>query len=336
MHQGVRGTDLAESTTNAVAEPRVRRRRIRVTVIALTVVVGLALGGGAAYAQWDSRQTQLVTDARATLAAAEEAASTARTAGDAALAASDGRVGADDTTRSDLAQLLSADTSVPADGTDGGDRARQAEAIEAEALRLSQWADEVEGAAAAVSAAQAKWELEQAQTAYEQASAELSAAMQAAQEVQSGSEGKVADNTVREALASAIQAGSAITPLDRAAATADELNAGAAGIRSVTPDLAVATEAVSAAQTTWQAEQDKRDAEERERQQRAQQQSAARPTPSAKTPAQPAPKKASSPKKAPSRAPSAPASGGGHRTEESTELYDETICMDTVGNSWTC
>lgn len=237
--------------------PTSRPRRTRIVLAAtLAGVLVLGGGGGVAYAQWNSGQNEQLAAARSAYSAADEANDEARAAASVALEASDGRV-ADDQVRVDLESAISSrgafHTNPP---WSDGSRAAKTAALDSATEVTEAETAEIVDATTAVVEAQAAWELEQATAGYEAADAELAAALDAGAGVLAGSEGKVADNAVRQVLTDAIDAGNAL----RSAQPADNVDALAAGteqLAEATSALTVATASTTEAQAAWQAEQDR-------------------------------------------------------------------------------
>jgi hypothetical protein len=247
------GSDVAQQDYEGL-QPTSRPRRTRI-LIATGVALVLALGGGGgiAYASWDSRGQQAIEAARATLVDAEGMAREARAAADGALEASAGKV-ADDTVRAELAALLAAREPWQLDLQ--GTRAEKTAAYRVAADLTAKWTDEVEVGTAAVVAAQAAWELEQATADYTSASAALAAALDAGAGVLASSEGKVSDNAVRQALSDSIATGSALSAA-ALPAEVDAIAAATAQVAEATAALSARTAATTDAQAAWQAEQDR-------------------------------------------------------------------------------
>jgi hypothetical protein len=237
--------------------PTSRPRRTRIVLAAtLAGVLVLGGGGGVAYAQWNSGQNEQLAAARSAYSAADAANVEARATASAAVEASEGRV-ADDQVRADLEELLSARGPVQQNGS----RAEKTAALEAATDETEAETAAIVAATTAVVEAQTAWELEQATAGYEAASAELAAALDAGGGVLAGSEGKVADNAVRQALTDAIDAGNALRSA-QPAGDVDALTAGAAQLAGATAALSAATSATADAQAAWQAEQDRIAAEQ--------------------------------------------------------------------------
>lgn len=281
---------------------RASRRRVVVTVAILLAAVLVAC---VALVRWDAARTRELETALAELDSAAASLAVARRDGSSALAASAGLVD-DPRSRRDLAALLVG--LPPADPPEDGSRQARAES----ALRRA-GAVRVRGAAlteatAAVREQHARYLLATATTERMTVHARLGAAVAEAEAALAASEGRVLDGAPRAALRAAVDearaarqpaageahsvAASAGRPaVDRSAprvagrpravlAAAEEratvLREETADLRSHVEGLATARAAVAAAESAWQAEQDRR-AAEREAAERAARASA-RPT----------------------------------------------------------
>lgn len=250
------GSDVEQHAREG-QQPTSRPRRTRIVLAAtLASVLVLGGGGGVAYAQWNSGQNEQLAAARSAFSAADAANVEARAAASAALEASEGRV-ADDQVRSDLEELLSARGPFQPNGS----RAEKTAALDAATDETEAETAAIVAATTTVVEAQAAWELEKATAGYEAASAELAAALDAGGGVLTGSEGKVADNAVRQALTDAIDAGNALRSA-QPAADVDALTAGAAQLAEATAVLSEAASATTNAQAAWEAEQERIAAEQ--------------------------------------------------------------------------
>ncbi len=348
MHQGEQ-----ESVTQLDQEgqPRATRPRRARIIAAASVAAVLVLGGsgGVAYAQWNSGQNAAVA---AALSDQDQALRAFQAASDEArevLAAAEGKV-ADDQVRRDLADMLG---DAPEDSSPVGDtapsRAERAAGLRGAAAVLRSATAAIAAQTEVVAAAQASWELEQATAGYDDAVAALNAARDAGAGVLAGSEGKVADNAVRQTLTDAIDAGNALLTAPAPAEVRD-LTAAAASIADATTALTAATTATTDAQSAWQAEQDRIAAE----------QAAAAAAQAARS-ASPSGKSSSTGKSSTGKSSSsgrtsggsksggtssgssgggtAPASGGGSTWSGGWDTGNSdtvTRCMDTAGNVWSC
>lgn len=238
-------------------DPEPPRRRRRIVVAALTAAVLVLTGGGAVlHARWDARAEQDLATATADLADATRRWRSARTDAQDALAASALRV-ADDAVRRELAQLL---TGVPPLVVDPdaprGHRTTEARRLAGEAVRR---ADRLAVATGAVRTARAAWELERAATGHAAARDELRLAVDDAGAVLAASAGRVADDTVRFALAAAVDAAVLVrdepVPTDTAG-----LDSVSDRVRQHVLALDGARRAVAEAEAAWQAEQDRQEA----------------------------------------------------------------------------
>lgn len=322
-------------------QPTSRPRRTRVVLAAtLASVLVLGVGGGAAFA-WNSGQNERLAAARSAYSAADAANVEARATASAALEASEGRV-ADDQVRADLGELLSPRGPFQ---TNGSSRAEKTSALGSATEATEAETAEIVAATAAVVDAQAAWELEQAQAGYEAAHAELVTALDAGAGVLAGSEGKVADNAVRQTLSDAITAGE-VWRNASAGADVDGIASATGRVAEATAAVKTATAATSEAQAAWQAEQDRIAAEQAAAAQAAAAQSAAKSSTaksSTSSGKKSTPSKSSSSGRT-SGSSSAPAtsggssggssSGGGWVVEEQTPMRDR--CGDEHGNTWDC
>ncbi|WP_454051705.1 hypothetical protein [Cellulomonas sp. Marseille-Q8402] len=227
----------------------------------MLLITVLAVAGCAAWfahGRWDARAEKALTEAHATLDRAVVDLGAARDDGRVVLAQSAGRV-EDNAVRQDLAALL---VGLPPTTTDDaasrGDRTAQARD---RAGALHERTTAVTAATSEVRTAQAAWELDRAVEAHADAVAVLGVAVETATGVLAGSEGRVPDDTVRGALAAAIDAAAAVR--DAAAPTGvDALTASAAEAEEVADALGRAQAAVAEAEAAWQAEQDRVAAEQ--------------------------------------------------------------------------
>lgn len=224
------------------------------TVLALV----LAGGGVAAYHRWDAALNARVAAAQSDLAQAASTLATSERAGRAVLDASAGKV-ADDAVRQTLAALL--DQNLADAEPEKQTRQKRIASYNDLASATNALAGKVDKATAAVKEAQAAWELAQAQAGYDQAVAALAAAIDAGNATLAGSEGKVADNAVRQTLTDAIGAATALRN-GSVDASVNALTAATAAVNASAGELAAATSATSEAQSAWQAEQDRIAAEQ--------------------------------------------------------------------------
>lgn len=259
---------LDEFDSEAPEQPKAPSRT-KAKVIAAVVAGALILGagGGVLFVQ-KQRAAEAVAAARAELSGELSEADALRLRGAASITAatdamltSGDRV-ADESVRTELdVARASLRESQPATlaalplaaGLD------EVEAVAAKALaaNLSYAAliDAVDAQTKVVNDAVASWELAQAITTYDQAGTDLQGAIDAATAVQTGSEGKVTDNAVRQSLADALVAA-------QGAQVAADLNDLAAVTAAITvrtdarTALDAANTAVAQAQGVWQAEQD--------------------------------------------------------------------------------
>lgn len=243
----------------------------------------------AALTRWDAARTRELATALAELDSARTSLTTARRDGSSALAASAGRV-AGPQARSDLAALLVGLPSAgpPDQGTRRArteDAARRADAVRARSRALT-------AATAEVRTEHARWLLATATAERMTVHASLGAAVAEAGAALAASEGRVLDEAPRAALRDAVaEAGAATRPdggADLVVGASGPLPAGRPGprvggraraelaaaegraaalreesavLRSHVERLATAGAAVAAAQSAWQAEQDRRAAE---------------------------------------------------------------------------
>ncbi len=253
-------TDELASVEAPPLDPASPRRKIRRTVVATVVALAVVLGGGGvAYARWDADQNAQLAAARSALEAANADAVAAEDAAHRALDASEGKV-ADNAVRVALLDLLSRSSAgweVPR----GQSRSVELGLLRAARASAEPWTEEIIAATAAVVTAHAAWEIDQAKAGYEQAATSLGAAIDAATAVLSGSEGRVADNAVRQALADAIAAADTLRT-SSVPTEVDALTGAATAIAAATATTDTARTAVTDAQTAWQAEQDRIAAEQ--------------------------------------------------------------------------
>jgi hypothetical protein len=247
-------TDRAGEQSSEAAESadRTRKQRRVVEIIAVLVVVALAVVGfvlvqRAAAARELAQASDAWDSACADLVAVLEP-------GETAWLESEGRV-SDEQPRTDLRVALDEGSELaarePTDSVDGFDAATARAEIDAA---------EITDTTVAVDEAVAAWELEQATADATAARGELGAAIDAASLVLTESDGKVADNTVRQSLTDAINAANAA----REAKPSDSVEvqtSDAVAAREHVTALDAARLAVTEAQAVWQAEQDRLAAE---------------------------------------------------------------------------
>jgi hypothetical protein len=303
---------VSTSTTGARSRPRARW-----WVVLVAVLVGaLAAGSGAVVVVRDDRRLADVealgtANVRVTAAIADLAGpiSAARTA----LHQSAGRVN-DEQARTELAAALeSARAAVDATATHQVD-------LDAVAAQLVSSRSDLITATDAVSRAVAAWDLAQAQAAWSEARTRLDATVSAAQAILDSSAGRVADDGVRQALASALN--SARILMDAAKPSiAAALSTSATAMAAAADALGPAQTSVAAAVDSWE-----------------QAQAAAADAASATA--------TGTQHHAPPRKPSVMAAGL-PATHPSTDPYDGltwvpntdgsyTLCTDAAGTSWWC
>lgn len=264
--------DAAPTTASDPTPPPSRRTRTK--IVAVVLAAGIVLGAGGIVASQKQHAAAELAAATVALSTATEErgplaarATTAIAAAEAVLAQSQDAV-ADNAVRATLQEAVSTlQTAAPAsegaaseDQSLAGVRAQTAAALAANASYAA-LVDAVDDAAAAVSAAHVEWELAQAVAGYDQAGTDLQGALDAANAIQTGSEGKVADNMVREGLSVALTtAGAALAPADTPDLTT--VTAATTVRTDARAGLEAAGAAVTAAQTEWEAaRQAERDAE---------------------------------------------------------------------------
>lgn len=319
--------DLIDEISELATSPK-PQRRLRV-LIALSLVVVLIAGVGTyalmrynASAALSAAQDHW-TSARASLTASVEAGQTA-------LASSEGHVG-DESVRTTLEQAIAAGTALTASSPQEVDQLDEA-VTAADSARTT-----ITVATAAVTDAVTAWDFEQATAAAATASTDLQAEIDAAALVLTDSEGRVADNAVRQSLTDTITAATAATT--STGSTVDELGAFVDGAETHVAALAAASTAVTDAVAVWQAEQDRLAAEQAAA--AAAQAAANRPslpagTNKTKTPSQTttAPPRTSPELSKP--APSTPPADDGSYWESETTTDGSKLCAGADGSVWRC
>jgi hypothetical protein len=347
MHQGEQGSVAQLDQEGQPQASRPRRTRI---VIAAGVALALVLGSGGAAFAWNADQNEKYAAASAAWSSAAEDERRVYDDARAVLDASEGRV-ADDQVRQALAAAIEYgedDLSAAGHGPDAS-RSDKTAAFTAWAAASERKAEEIRLAMAAVVEAQAEWELDQATAGYNDAVAALTGARDAGTGVLTGSEGKVADNAVRQALTEAIAGANVLLDVV-APAEVDDLTAGSKTISEMTAVLTTATTATTDAQAAWQAEQDRIAAEQAAAAAQAAQAAQAAAASGKPSTGKPSTTKSSSSGRGSSggsktggstagsgSSPSSPSTGGGG-WQLGSETTDDTIChrMDTAGNVWEC
>lgn len=298
-----------------------RRQRLRLLVAGVLAAVMVLGGWGVAHARWSSDQNARLAVARASFTAARAEAEAASGAAQGALQASEGKVA--DGAREQLAAALAARPDRAASLTSGS-RAEQIASLSDLAQATARWTGSTREATLALIDALAAWELAGAQASYSEAAESLRSAILVADAALTGSEGEVADDSVRQELAAAAADASGL--LEAAApAGVFALNTASTAAASALAVLTEATNAVGGAHAEWQAEQ-ARSAAAAAAQVRpgsSSQGSSARPGTSTMP----------QPSAAPSGLAGGPQTVGGWDTANDDVV---TRCMDTVGATWAC
>ncbi len=301
--------ETAVATATAPARPSARTSRVVVVAVVTLTLVG---GGAAGALVWQHRglvAAEETAAARATVSSAtlelERVAAPARRL----LAESAGRV-ADEGIRSELRSAL--DEAAAAKSTDG----RTVPELDDLARRIAAARKAVESASAAVTAAVGAWELGEAEAGYATSAERLASVLTSARATWQAAAGRVADDAVRVALASAVEAAQGLLD-EPAPRSLERLRSGAASLDRAADSLAGPTAAVETAVDAWEAA-------------RAAEAAAAQAASSA----------ASHPSTPPRRSSSGAGSGtstdGSHWEE--TVTYDDgySVCGDEQGNWWWC
>jgi len=234
-------------------------RRARVW-IAGAVVVAL-VGGGVAWWGVDRAAERALTDSLAALDGAVSDLDEVVTAGSVLLGESAGRV-EDDRVRTDLATAVESVTALDTDLPVDGDRSARTDVAAALTAEVTEQTAVVTVAVERVSDAVTAWELAQATTVHAAAAAALGATITAGEQVLTDTDGRVADNTVRERLRTALDA--AITTRDAAPGeqSLDALRAAAGAADTARVAVEAAVQSVTNAHGAWQGEQDRIAAEQ--------------------------------------------------------------------------
>lgn len=200
--------------------------------------------------------------------------------------------------------------------------------------------------------AQTAWEIEEAGIAYDQAVTDLASSLEVARLVLSASEGQVADESARQALADALTAAGATQTSEPDREDLESLTGATNSHTTAQQAVDAASGAVAEAQSTWQIEQERVAAEaaaaaatarETNRQSTGStagsgtQKGAAKAGAGASSPQ--APKGTTPPANSPPAGKVVPAPQGGKEGltwYETFEPDDSSTCFDTAGNSWTC
>lgn len=244
--------------TGALVDPPVPARahgtrRWVARVVATLLVAALAAAGAGVVREREARAAEAHTLATATLHDAVTHLRAARDDGRTVLAASAGRV-ADNPVRARLAAVL---VDLPATEPDPDlPRAEATAWCLAQAEVATDRAARIAEATLDVRRARETWERERARTAHADAVRALADAVGSARAVLAGSEGRVLDDAVREALAAAVAAADDVLGAPGPVGTA-ALDAAAVTVRAHTDALVVATTDVVAAEEAWQVEQDR-------------------------------------------------------------------------------
>lgn len=338
----------------------------RVKLAAAGAALVVVLGGGGAYALVGSqRAAERLEDANAALVIAlddhdalVDAANRAVQDGEVVLLESEGRV-ADDSVREALSALLtsSADVIKTATVTALADDAALDDVtaftadIATTDTTLKASTTALVAATQAVRAAHSAWELVDARATFDAATVALTSANHAASAVQTGSEGKVHDNAVREELALVLTSAAETLAIETTLTDPAVMREAADARMALVTSLEAAQGAVAAAQETWQSDQDKAAAQAAKAaaEKAATEAEAARvaaispsKVKSGNTPAKSgntstgAPSTTKKPSTGASTPQKAPGGGGYYLDTEETTYGDLTYCMDTVGNSWLC
>ena len=296
-----------ETVRPAGARPRARWRVILVVLVAGALV---ASSGSVLVVRSNQRlaAVEALGSAAARAAGATSSLGGPVSAARAALESSEGRVD-DERVRADLSDAL--DEALAATHAEATTQA----ALDNRTTRLVAARDTLGRATSAVGEAVAQWELAQAQAAWSQAADRLDTAIAAARGVLDTSDGRVADDAVRQALATAITSAQTLRDAAEPAGTV-ELTSAATALAGAADLLVAPQAAVSAAVELW--EQAKAQATAAANEAARAQATQKKPTPTAGTAGKP------------------PVTSGDGHWEETVTYEDLQICMDTEGNSWEC
>lgn len=234
------------------------RRLKRQLWIALAALIVLAVGGWFIVSGFNARQA--LADAQDVWDSAVVSLEEQIVAGQTHLAVSEGKV-ADEQVRTDLTDVLMSAQEIVALEPEGTDALLEATDDAAAA------GTDITTAVVAVEASVERHAFDGALSAHSAAADRLANSVSSAQETLAATEGQVLDNTVREALATAIEAAAAITPVvpDETADLAPQTKT----MTALTPDMTTAADNLDAArqgvvdaQSAWQVEQDRIAAEQ--------------------------------------------------------------------------
>ncbi len=268
--------DLEDQSSNDEPTPPRRRRWPWIVAVVAAVFV---LFAGVLFGVQMSNQRALTaaTDAHRVAASELTTASSGLTDatedGQAVHDESAGQV-ADDAIRRSLAQALDATTaltsqasSVPRSGVfeSAGEARTATQDVDLLTHRVTAQSRSLREATAAVSVAHEEWRLAQATAALDTASGKLTASIRAGEAAFLGSEGRVSDNGLRQALRATLDKASTTSKqaIERADITA--VQAATKSMVDATTAVEGSARAVSDAQTTWQAQQSPRTQAQTER-----------------------------------------------------------------------